>query len=192
MTERIWCHEMIDPLLYNCPVFLSNFFDSSSTAFEISVCLLVCANADSGCFRFVVQNGRIPPPNGNLLLRFKRVEQQNQSVVANGTDWAVISHYLFWLLSRLSVHLPLGSTVPFGRPSASFENSFILSLRFTMPAVSLSVLSKVRIKKAFSLYAGALSLWHSQPQWVYGTVRVPRNLDSAFFQCPILHSFLSF
>ena len=36
---------------------------------------------------------------------------------------------------------------------------------------------KHAIQKASSLNAGALSLWHSQPQWVYGMVRVPRNLD---------------
>ena len=29
----------------------------------------------------------------------------------------------------------------------------------------------------FSLNAGALSLWHTQPYWVYRMVRVPGNLD---------------
>jgi hypothetical protein len=48
-------------------------------------------------------------------------------------------------------------TTPFGRPSASFENSFILSLRLTMPAASVSVLYKIQLQKGFSLHAGALS-----------------------------------
>ena len=71
MSERVWCHEMVDPLLYDSPVFLSNFFSLSSTAFELSVSLLFCANADSGCVWFVGQNGRIPPQNGDLLLRIR-------------------------------------------------------------------------------------------------------------------------
>ena len=45
--------------------------------------------------------------------------------------------------------------------TVSFENSFILSRCLTIPAVSLSVLSKTQHQKAFSLNAGALSLWHT-------------------------------
>jgi hypothetical protein len=86
-----------------------------------------------------------------------RVKQQNQSFLANGTDWAVSSPYLLWLLSSLPVHLALGSTTPIGRPSASFKNSCILPFRLTMPAASLSVLSKTQLQKAFSVHAGALT-----------------------------------
>ena len=39
-----------------------------------------------------------------------RVEQQNQSFLANGTDWELSSHYLLWLFDNMSVHLSLGST----------------------------------------------------------------------------------
>ena len=92
------------------------------------------------------------------------VARNNHPFLANWTEWAISSHYLLWLLSSLSVHLSLGSTAPFIRPSASFENSFFLSLHLTMPTVSLSVLPKTQLQKAFSLHAGALSLWHSLPQ----------------------------
>ena len=51
--------------------------------------------------------------------------------------------------------------------------------------------SQTQLQKAFSANAGALSLWQSPPQWVYGTVRVPRNLDSLFYNCPGLDQFPS-
>ena len=73
-----------------------------------------------------------------------------------------------------SLHLCLSCTVPKFhlvslRPPSNF---FIHSLSLSLP-----VLSKTQLPKAFSLYAGALSLWHSPRQWVYWMVRVPRSLD---------------
>ena len=51
--------------------------------------------------------------------------------------------------------ISLGSTAPFGRPSASLECLYSLSLR---------VLSTTQPLVAFSLDVDALSLWHSLPQ----------------------------
>ena len=83
------------------------------------------------------------------------IEQRNQSFLANWTDWTLSSHDSLWFLDNSSDQLSLGSTTPFGRPSASFENSFTLSLRLTIRAVSLSVLSKTQHHKTFSLNTGA-------------------------------------
>jgi hypothetical protein len=56
---------MVDSLLYNCPVFCR----ISSICHQLCLnSLLLCANADAGYFLFAVQNGRIPPQNGDLLL----------------------------------------------------------------------------------------------------------------------------
>ena len=86
-----------------------------------------------------------------------------------------------------SLHLCLLFSVPLRplvglRPRARVHS-------FTMFAVSLSVLSKTQIQKAFSLHPGALSLWYSLPQSVYGIVRVPRNLDFLFYNCPVFVEF---
>ena len=133
-----------------------------------------------------------------------RVEQKNHSFLVNWPDGALCYQHLFRLNAvlsghpRISVSLPrllifLGSTEPFGQPSASLD--FLHSV--TPPHfvcgiyVYLSVQDMTQ-QKAFSPYAGALSLWHSPPQWGYRMVRVPRNLDSSFFLCPVFDSFLSF
>ena len=98
-----------------------------------------------------------------------RVEQNNQSFLARWNDFPLsVGHLLRLLDICLLICKPLSlfhnSTAPFGRPSASFKNSFILSLRLTMPAVSLSVVSKTQHQKTLSLNAGALSLWPSLHQ----------------------------
>ena len=67
----------VDSFLHNCPVFLSNFFDWSSTAFELSISLLLCVKVDFGCSWLVVQNWRIPLGNGNLLLSFKELNSKS-------------------------------------------------------------------------------------------------------------------
>ena len=87
--------------------------------------------------------------------QIRSIEQQNQSFLANWSNWALSSHYSLWMLNILSVHLSLGSNLPFGRPSASFENSIILSFCLTITTASLSVMSKTQHQNTFSLYAGA-------------------------------------
>ena len=57
-----------------------------------------------------------------------RVKQQNHPFLANCTNSAPSSHYFDSFLDNLTGPLFLGSNVPFGRPSASVENSFVLSL----------------------------------------------------------------
>ena len=100
-------------------------------------------------------------------------------------------------------------TTPFDRPSASFENSFILSRCLTITAVSLSVsVRNTTPEGVFSLCWCSPILTHSLPQWVYGMgagatkevtgptahrvygmVRVPRNLDFSFYNCPVFDAF---
>ena len=69
------------------------------------------------------------------------VEALNSKInpfLANCTHSSFSSHYSLWMLNILSVHLSLASTVPFGRPSASFENSIVLSFCLTITTASLS------------------------------------------------------
>ena len=73
-----------------------------------------------------------------IFLKNGRVEQQNHPFFANCTNSAFSSHYLVQFLNFLAGPLFLGSTVPFGRPSASVENSFILSLCLTITPASQS------------------------------------------------------
>ena len=117
MREMMWCHEMIDPLLYHCPVFLSNFFDLSLTAFELSVSALLCANADSDCFWFVVQNWRIPPQNGNLLLR---IEDLNGIIILSLPNALLEGSVLIIYSDSWVFRLIISPLVPL-RPSASSE-----------------------------------------------------------------------
>ena len=57
--------------------------------------------------------------------------------------------------------------------------------------VQSSLQSKTRLQKAFSPNASAFSLWYSPLQWAYGRVRVPRDLHSLFYNCPVLAHFPS-
>ena len=68
-----------------------------------------------------------PPQNCSVV-------RNNHPFLANWTDWALSSHCSLLLLDIFPDHLSLGSAAPFGRPSASFENSFMLSLCLTIPA----------------------------------------------------------
>ena len=79
------------------------------------------SNVDCGRCWFVFVRNWIMPPEMAISLKNCRVEQQNQSFLSNWTAWAISSHCSLWLLSSLSVHLSLGSTAPFGRPSASLK-----------------------------------------------------------------------
>ena len=73
-----------------------------------------------------------------ISLKNCQVKQQNHSLLANCTNSALSSDNFVSLFDTLSVPLSLGSTVPFGRPSASFGNSFILSLCLTITTTSQS------------------------------------------------------
>ena len=110
------------------------------------------------------------------------VEQQNHAFLANWIICKLSSHYLLWLLCSLSIPLLPDSTVPFGRPSASVKNSFILSFCLTITTASLSdPVQNTTPDLVLSQCWCSLTVTHTQPQWVYGMVRVPRDLD-----CPLL------
>ena len=151
-------------LFYNCPVFLSNLFALSSTAFELSVSLLLCVKVDFGCSWFVVQNWRFSPEKGNLLLRFEAFHWIIiLSLPTNRVEPSVlIIHSDSWIFSLINSFLvPLRPLVGLRPPSKipSFSHSASLSLLHFCLA-----LYKTQLQKAFSLHAGALSLWHSLPQ----------------------------
>ena len=109
-----------------------------------------------------------------ISLKNCRVEQNTHSFLANWLwlsahvqfpafaqtrDWFVCSSHPWF-------HCALWSA--FGLPRITSFSHF----------ASLYLLqSKIQHQKAFSPNTHALSLRHSLPQWVYGIVRVPRNLD---------------
>ena len=91
-----------------------------------------------------------------------RVKQQNHSFLANWINWTLSSHYLLWLLGSLKnkslpwFHFSLWSVFGLLRIQ-SLSHSTLLSLFHLC-----LTLSKTQLQKAFSLYAGALSLWPTQ------------------------------
>ena len=133
------------------------------------------------CLRLTMNSLRFSDQSLAVLVdcRFKIEEFPNKMAISSAQNFKDKPLFLkkltgfvpqFWILDHTfscfvfssslplmhSSKVPLGSTTPFGRPSASFENSSILSLHLTIPAASLSVLSKTQHQKAFSLNASAL------------------------------------
>ena len=128
-------------------LFLSNFFDFSSTAFQIS--LFLCSPVRRLTLAALDLSFKIEELLHKMAISFSelKVEQHNHSFLARWHDLPISSDPLLWFLSILSVHPCLSPTVPLRplvglRPASKFASfshsfSFILSFRLTMPAVSL-------------------------------------------------------
>ena len=99
-----------------------------------------------------------------ISLKSGRVELNNRSSLANWYDLPFSGDHWLRLLAILSIDLYTSVSLP---------------------------QSKTRLQKAFPPDAGALFFWHSQPQWVYMMMRVPWNLDSLFYNCPVNDHFPS-
>ena len=117
-----------------------------------------------GRYCFVVQNWRIPPQNDNLLEELLSGTEKPffpcQLTTWLSTQFPAFAQTRGWFVcsSHPWFHCALWSA--FGLPQLpSFSHSATRCLPYLSPN------------------AGALSLWHSLPQWAYGRVRVPRNLD---------------
>ena len=100
-----------------------------------------------------------------ISLKNGRIEQNNHSYLFIWHGLPFSGDHSLRLLDILSVHR--------------------LCIPFSLPQ------SKTRLQKTFSPNADALSLWQPPPQYIYGRMRVPRNLDSLFYNCPVLDHFLS-
>ena len=167
-----WCVKWCDATKWLIPCcttilfFLSNFFDLSLTAFELSVSSLLCANTDSNCFWFVVQNWKIPPQNGNLLLRIEtlhgiiilslRIELIERSVL--------LIHCDCWICSlTISPLVPLNPVVGLRPPS--IINSLCNAASLTL-CISLCSVQNTTPKCILSECWCSLSLWHTHyPNW---------------------------
>ena len=91
-----------------------------------------------------------------------RVKQPNHSFLVNCTNSALSSHNLLWIFDDLSVQISLEFTTPFGRPSASFENSWILSLCLTITIASpCDPVQNTTPEGILSKCWCSLSLWHT-------------------------------
>ena len=149
---------ILDSLLYNCPVvdsFLSLVFDwlwirsvSLQLLFNRWLFLLIVGSKLKNSLR----KWQSPPhPSRDII-----VSQKSDTIRASILN--IWSHsFVVCLLISSSLSIMLSCIVPLGSTSASLE--FLHSLSLSLP-----ILSKTQLHKAFSLHAGALSLWHSLPQ----------------------------
>ena len=158
-------------------------FNPSHIVLDQSLYLLafpLYTNVDSGrCWFFVDQNWRILPQNGNLLVR---IPETNHSFLENWQDSCLSSEYLITPFPVLSAHLLicLSCWVAQFQSSTSF---YLVSLRhlvglrppsnflihFLSLSLSLPILSKTQVKKAFLSSCGwfltltlttSIGIWH--------------------------------
>ena len=157
-------------LVVNCHVLVEFDWFVVQCHWNLSVSLFLFAKVDFGCSSFVGQKRTIPPQNGNLLLRIEALH--GIIILSLPINRIERSGYYFslWLLDIFPDHLSLGSTAPFDRSSSSVENSFIISLRVTMPAASLSVRPKTQLQEGVLSSCGCsltltvttpIGIWHS-------------------------------
>ena len=151
----MWCHVNVDPLLWQLSIFLLNFLGFLHLLPLKSLCfsLLLC---EGWIWLLLIRRSKLKnflPQNGNLLLRLERVKQQKHSFLANWTDSALKFSLFRLTLGYLTDPLFLGSTAPFGRPSASSKKFLSFSHSVSLsPLLHLYLtLSKTQHQKAFSL-----------------------------------------
>ena len=131
-------------------------------------------------------------------LKNGRVRQNNHSYLADWPDPALSSQHLRRFLDILSVHLCIPVSLPlfhctlwsaFDLPQLpAFSHSTSLSL----PYLSLSCPKHNSRRRSLSMLVLPHSDTHTLPHWIYGMVRVPRDLDSSFSNYPVLVEFLWF
>ena len=116
------------------------------------------SNVDSDRFWFVAQNWRIPPQNDSLLEELSSWIEKSffpcEMTWFAPQCWSFAQTLGSFVYS--SAHLCLSSTVPLRPHWEVYSFSHFASLYLLQ--------SKTQLQKAFSLHAGALSLWHSPPQ----------------------------
>ena len=147
---------------------LKDSFSLPSSSHNSLTSLNISARHLDGRYGFVVQNWRIPPQNGNLLLRFEELNSKvNLSLRIELIERSALIIYTdFWAVCLfISPLVPLHPVVGLRPPSNSFKEFPWFSHSASLCLLRLClILSKTQLQKAFSLYAGALSLWHSLPQ----------------------------
>ena len=156
MSERMWCHEMVDPLLNNCPVFFVGFLwfiINCVWTLDFSVPLCECWLWSLLSRLSILKNSST---EWQSSFQNGSVAWNNHHFLANWTDWVLSSHYLLWLLDILPDYISLGSTEPFGL----LENSSILSLHLTLPAAVQSTTAEGVLSWCWC----SLSVWPSLPQ----------------------------
>ena len=124
-----------------------------------------------------------------ISLKNCRVKQQNHPFLANCTNSALSFHYLVKLLNILTGSLFLGSTAPFGRPSASVEflHSISLSTRSVQDTTPEGVLSLCWCYLTLTLAtsmgildgAGATKSWFHSATLTKSFALIKQSLSSA-------------
>ena len=149
-------------------LFLLSFFDLSSTTFEISLFLFLCAKVDFGCSWFVVQNWRIPLWNSDLLLRFEQLKNKSffpcelNGFSAQFSLFTLILGYFAWW-SLPSFHCALWSAFGLLRKflhSLTLPHyTFRISLRSVQDTTPEGVLSSCGRPLTLTLNT-SIGIWH--------------------------------
>ena len=171
ISNESWLHVAALPWSCNMLSVVLQFTQLTNTS------TYLCAIFRWSFFCFFVQNWRIPPQNGNLL-----------EELSSGTEESFFPCQLNWLNAQFPLFtLTLGefacSSLPWFHcvlsSALGLRPKFIHSLTLTYNHYCNSLRSAPNTTPEYvlSLNAGALFFWHSQPQWVYMMMRVPRDLD---------------
>ena len=136
---RVWCHAMLIPCCITM-LFLSNFFDLSSTAFETS--LFLCSSVWMLPLAVLDLSFKIEEFLHKMAISLSELKSwtaQSFFNLVGWPDWTLSSDPLLWFLSILSVHLCISSSVLLLllRPLVGLRspsNLFILSFCSTSPA----------------------------------------------------------
>ena len=177
-TKSLWLKACGAMKCWSLVVKLSSFCRFSLISHQLpskSLCLSV-PPCEGWFWMFLIRCSKLKNSSTKWQSPWRIVELNSKIIVSLPIDRIECSvliiysdSWIFCLfISPLDLLRPLVGLRP---PS----KSFVLSLCLSIPAVSLSVTSKTQHQNTFSLNAGALSLCHSLPQWVYGILRVPRN-----------------
>ena len=114
------------------------------------------SNVDSGRCWFVVENWRILPRNGNLLLR---IEDLNGIIILSLPNALLEGSVLIIYSDSWICFLIISPLVPL-HPSASSEFLHSLTPPHYSCCISLHSDQEKNLEGLLPLYTGALSLWH--------------------------------
>ena len=211
MRERIWCHGRWIPCYTTLLFFLSHLFNLSSNTFELSLFLcLLWANADAGCLLIRCSKWK------NSTTKWQSCSQ----ILKSWTAKSIFGCRLNWLRSQFSLFtLTLGQFVCLSLAwvhRTHWSAFSLLRLLSFSHSVTLSLCISICCCLEHNSRRRALLMWvlsHSDThylnrympwcgchersdqcrssQGVYGMLRVPRNLDSLFYNCPVLDHFPS-
>ena len=188
MRKKVWCHAISIPCCESV-IFWLNSFEFCWTAFEMSVFLYFSVPQCEGwlwlLFDLLFENWTNSCRKWQSPSQIWLVEQQNHAFSCQLNWFAVLEFSLFtsnsWIVCDWSSPplIPLCPLAGLRPPSKipSFSHSASLSLLHLYRTLPQNTTPDLVLSQCWC----SLTVTHTQPQWVYGMVRVPRDLD-----CPLL------